>query len=67
VDHIGALGAFLAFGVGTGVLAVVGLVIMFRRRGWMGRGWGTRRPSAPAFIPNEPGYPPRRTRVTREG
>jgi len=38
VDHIGSLGAFLAFGVGTDVLAVAILVVMFRRRGWMGTG-----------------------------
>ncbi|MGD0240957.1 MAG: magnesium transporter CorA family protein [Streptosporangiaceae bacterium] len=36
VNRIGSLGAFLAFGVGTEVLAVVCLVIVFRRRGWMG-------------------------------
>jgi magnesium transporter len=38
VNHIGSLGAFLAFGVGTEVLAVVVLLITFRRRGWMGKG-----------------------------
>jgi magnesium transporter len=40
VNRIGSLGAFLAFGVGTEVLAVVCLVILFRRRGWMGRRGG---------------------------
>jgi magnesium transporter len=38
VNHIGSLGAFLAFGVGTEVLAVVVLLITFWRRGWMGKG-----------------------------
>ena len=37
VDHIGSLTAFLVFGIGTEVLAAAGLLIMFRRRGWMGR------------------------------
>jgi magnesium transporter len=35
VDHLGSLGAFLIFGVGANVLAVVGLWIMAKRRGWM--------------------------------
>lgn len=34
VDHISALWAFLVFGLGILVLAVVGLLAMFRRRGW---------------------------------
>ena len=37
VNRIGSLDAFLLFGVGAEVLAVVALVIMFKRRGWMGR------------------------------
>ena len=35
VDHLGSLGAFLIFGVGANVLAVAGLWIMAKRRGWM--------------------------------
>jgi magnesium transporter len=38
VNHIGSLGAFLVFGLGTEVLAVAILVVMFRRRGWTGKG-----------------------------
>jgi Mg2+ and Co2+ transporter CorA len=38
VDRVGSLTAFLIFGVGTEVLAVAGLLVMFRRRGWMGGG-----------------------------
>jgi magnesium transporter len=36
-DRIGSLTAFLVFGIGTEVLAVVALFVMFRRRGWMGK------------------------------
>ena len=36
-DRIGSLTAFLAFGIGTEVLAVIALFVMFRRRGWMGK------------------------------
>jgi magnesium transporter len=35
VNRVGSLTAFLIFGVGTEVLAVAGLLLMFRRRGWM--------------------------------
>ena len=35
VNRIGSLTAFLCFGVGTEVLAVVGLLILFKKRGWM--------------------------------
>jgi magnesium transporter len=38
VDHIGSLAAFLIFGIGTELLAAIGLLVLFRRRGWMGRG-----------------------------
>jgi magnesium transporter len=38
VTHIGSLGAFLVFGIGTELLAVTGLLLLFRRRGWMGKG-----------------------------
>jgi magnesium transporter len=38
VDRIGSLTAFLAFGIGTELLAVICLLVLFRRRGWMGRG-----------------------------
>jgi hypothetical protein len=34
---LGSLTAFLVFGIGTGVLAVIALFVMFRRRGWMGK------------------------------
>jgi magnesium transporter len=37
VNHIGSLTAFLVFGVGTELLAVTGLFILFRRQGWLGR------------------------------
>jgi magnesium transporter len=37
VNHIGSLTAFLVFGIGTELLAAVGLLVLFRRRGWMGR------------------------------
>jgi magnesium transporter len=37
VNHIGSLPAFLIFGIGTEVLAVVCLLVLFRKRGWMGR------------------------------
>jgi magnesium transporter len=37
VTRMGSLGAFLALGIGTEVLAVVALVTLFRTRGWMGR------------------------------
>jgi magnesium transporter len=35
VNHIGSLAAFLIFGVGTEVAAVIGLLILFKKRGWM--------------------------------
>ena len=38
LSRIGALTAFLVFGLGTELLAVTFLLIMFRRRGWMGKG-----------------------------
>jgi hypothetical protein len=31
------LTAFFIFGIGTEVLAVIALFVMFRRRGWMGK------------------------------
>ena len=37
VNHIGSLTAFLVFGIGTELLALTGLLILFKRRGWMGR------------------------------
>jgi magnesium transporter len=36
--RIGSLAAFLAFGIGTELLAVICLLVLFRRRGWMGKG-----------------------------
>jgi Mg2+ and Co2+ transporter CorA len=38
VNRAGSLTAFLIFGIGTEALAVIGLLIMFRRRGWLGQG-----------------------------
>jgi magnesium transporter len=38
ISRIGSLGAFLALGLGTEALAVIGLFILFQRRGWMGGG-----------------------------
>jgi magnesium transporter len=35
VNRVGSLTAFGIFGIGTEVLAVAGLLLMFRRRGWM--------------------------------
>jgi magnesium transporter len=35
VNHEGSLTAFLIFGFGTEALAVLGLLFLFRRRGWM--------------------------------
>jgi magnesium transporter len=35
VNHIGSLTAFLIFGVGTEVAAVIGLLVLFKKRGWM--------------------------------
>src|SRR6201996_8884923 len=37
VNREGSLTAFLVFGVGTEVVAVIVLFIMFRRRGWLGK------------------------------
>jgi magnesium transporter len=38
VNHIGSLAAFLIFGVGTELLAVICLFVLFKRRGWLGKG-----------------------------
>jgi len=38
VSREGSLTAFLIFGIGTEALAVIILLVMFRRRGWLGRG-----------------------------
>jgi magnesium transporter len=35
VNRLGSLGVFLGLGLGTEVLAVTGLLLLFRRRGWM--------------------------------
>jgi magnesium transporter len=35
VRQLGSLGAFLALGVGTEIIAVAALLMLFRRRGWM--------------------------------
>ena len=38
-DHIGARWRpFLVFGIGTEALAVVAMLVLFRRRGWLGKG-----------------------------
>ena len=37
VNREGSLTAFLIFGIGIEVLAVIALFVMFRRRGWMGK------------------------------
>jgi magnesium transporter len=36
VAHLGGLGVFIALGLGTEVLAVAGLFMLFRSRGWLG-------------------------------
>jgi magnesium transporter len=36
VNRIGAASAFFGIGIGTEVVAVVALLTLFRRRGWMG-------------------------------
>ena len=38
VNREGSLTAFLIFGIGTEALAVIALFILFRRRGWLGKG-----------------------------
>ncbi len=38
VARLGSLGAFLILGIGTELLAVAGLYLLFRRRGWIGGG-----------------------------
>ena len=38
VNREGSLTAFLIFGIGTEALAVIILFVMFRRRGWLGKG-----------------------------
>lgn len=35
VSHLGGLATFLLLGIGTEVLAVAGLYVLFRRRGWL--------------------------------
>ena len=35
VNREGSLPAFLIFGIGTEAAAVLGLLFLFRRRGWM--------------------------------
>ena len=38
MNHIGSLAAFLIFGVGTELVAVICLFVLFKRRGWLGKG-----------------------------
>jgi magnesium transporter len=35
IQHLGSLGAFLVIGLGTEVVVVGGMLIVFRRRGWL--------------------------------
>jgi magnesium transporter len=35
VQRLGSLGVFLGLGIGTEVVAALGLLLLFRRRGWM--------------------------------
>jgi magnesium transporter len=35
VQRLGSLGAFIGLGLGTEIVAALGLLLMFRRRGWM--------------------------------
>ncbi|MGH3201109.1 MAG: hypothetical protein ACRDP5_03515 [Streptosporangiaceae bacterium] len=35
LNREGSLAAFLIFGIGTEVAAALGLLFMFRRRGWL--------------------------------
>jgi len=46
VDRIGSFAVFVAVGIGAQVLTVVGLVVMFRKRGWL-----TPDGTVPAAIP----------------
>lgn len=36
MDHIGSLGAFIGIGLGTEVVAITSLFLLFRTRGWIG-------------------------------
>ena len=38
VNRIGSPAAFFGIGIGTEVLAVAALLVLFKRRGWMGQG-----------------------------
>jgi len=38
VDRIGSAAAFFGIGIGTEVVAVIALLTLFRRQGWMGKG-----------------------------
>jgi magnesium transporter len=35
VNRIGSLTAFVGIGIGTEVAAVIGLLVLFKKRGWM--------------------------------
>jgi len=66
VVRLGSLGAFLALGIGTEVLAVVALVTLFRTRGWMGKGKKSKRPlwpNGPSCVPHTRGPPLRSGRI----
>lgn len=56
VTRLSSLGVFLGVGVGLQILVVVGLVLLFRQRGWL-TSTGTVPPAAPA----------KRRRVARDG
>jgi magnesium transporter len=48
VDHIGSLGTFIGFGLGSEVVAITSLFLLFRTRGWIGPVRRKRR--APALV-----------------
>jgi magnesium transporter len=56
VNRLGSLGAFLALGLGSQVVVTVGLLVFFRRRGWLG---------SDGTLPSND--PPSRNRMPRDG
>lgn len=63
VAHLTGLPMFLEAGIGLPILVVIGLVLVFRQRGWL-TSTGTVPPAAPAKRPRVPGH--RRWHVLRE-
>jgi magnesium transporter len=53
VNHLGSAAVFVGLGLGLQVLTVIGLVVMFRRRGWLTSD-GTVPPATPAHRPRVP-------------